>query len=183
MKSRTKTRPAGILLGAGWVAGLLLVACQARIPPDALTLSPDTMADRRLQTRVFPTADEHKLLQASAALLQDLGYAIDDTEVPCGLIVSSRDRDVTRTGQVVGSIVLGALTGILIPWDKNQKVLASLVTRPLGEDRVAVRITFQHMVWNSNDVLVKNEQINDPEVYEEFFSKLSKAVFLEAHEI
>jgi hypothetical protein len=157
--------------------GFSLVACQHRIPKDALTLSPESLKDRQLQTRIFETNDEKKLLTASAALLQDLGYTIEESEVSCGVIVSSRDRDVTEVGGLFCFLCLGA------PYDQKQKIFASLVTRPLDDKRIAVRITFQHMVWNNQRMLVKNEQINDPEIYQKFFSKLSTSVFLVAHEI
>ena len=154
-----------------------LVACHHRIPKDAFILSPESLKDRQLQTRIFETNDEKKLLTASAALLQDLGYTIEESEVSCGVIVSSRDRNVTEVGGVVCFICLGA------PYEQKQKIFASLVTRPIDDKRIAVRITFQHMVWNNQRMLVKNEQINDPEIYQKFFSKLSTSVFLIAHEI
>ena len=78
--------------------GAFLVACQNNTFKEALTLSPDCLSDRQLQTRIFENIDEKKLLTASAAVLQDLGYTIDETEVRCGVIVCSRDRDVTETG-------------------------------------------------------------------------------------
>jgi hypothetical protein len=123
------------------------------------------------------------LLTASAALLQDSGYTIEESEVSCGVIVSTRDRDVTETGEVVGSIALGICLGAPVPYDTRQKVEASLVTKPIDGKRIAVRITFQHIVWNDQGGISKREQINDPEIYEEFFAKLSKSVFLTAHEI
>jgi hypothetical protein len=72
--------------------GLCLISCQPRIPKDALALSPESLQDRQMQTRIFETTDEKMLLTASAQLLQDLGYTIDESEVPCGVIVASRDR-------------------------------------------------------------------------------------------
>ncbi len=160
-----------------------LVACQTGVPKEALMLSPESLADRQLQTRVFETNDEMKLLTASAALLQDLGFTIDQSEVGCGVIVSSRDRNVTDPGEVIMSMTLAVLLGVYHPYATTQKVLASLVTKPLDGKRIAVRITFQHMVWNVDNKLIKNESINEPEIYQEFFSKLSKSVFLVAHEI
>ena len=162
---------------------LNLVACATQVPREALTLSPESLADRQLQTRIFYTNDEMKLLTASAALLQDLGFTIDTSEVGCGVIVSSRHRDVMDTGEVVLSVALAVLLGVYRPVDRNQKVMASLVTKPVDDKRIAVRITFQHIVWNTQNQITKRERVNEAEIYQEFFSKLSKSVFLTAHEI
>ena len=174
--------------------GVLLIsmsffgACQNTIIKDALTLSPDSLRDRQQQTRIFESADERELLTASAAVLQDLGYTIDETEVRVGVIVCSRDRDVTETVEVVLATALEILSLLAgsptsVPYDQTQKILASLVTSSVSNRRTAVRITFQHIVWNSDGYITKNEQINDPQIYQVFFARLSKSVFLVAHEI
>jgi hypothetical protein len=159
-----------------------LAACRTGIPKEALMLSPESLQDRQLQTRIFETDDEKKLLAAATAVLQDTGFTIEDSETDCGLIVFSRMRDVTDYREVMQSIAL-MFIGIYHPHAKKQKVLASLVTKPLGNKRVAVRITFLHIVWNKDNVIMKKERLNDPEIYQTFFSKLSKSVFLIAHEI
>jgi hypothetical protein len=164
------------------LAGITLSACQKGIPREALMFTPEALADRQLQTRVFETSDEGKLLEASAALLQDLGFTIDESEVQCGVIVCSKDREVTEFYDI-GLSVMASLLFIDYEYPVRQKVLASLVTRPLFENKIAVRITFQHLVWDTKKELVKNERINEPEIYQEFFSKLSKSVFLTAQEI
>ena len=168
--------------------GAFLVACQNNIFKEALTLSPESLKDRQLQTRIFEDTDEKKLLTASAAVLQDFGFTIDETEVRCGVIVCSRDRDVTETAAVVLSVTLEILSFLVgaptsVPYDTDQKVLASLVITPARNQRTAVRITFHQMVWNSDGNISRNDQIHDPLIYQEFFSKLSKSVFLVAHEI
>ncbi len=161
---------------------LSLAACRTGIPREALMLSPESLQDRQLQTRIFETNDEKKLLAAAAAVLQDTGFTIEDSETECGLIVFSRVRDVTDYREVLQSIAL-MFIGIYHPNAKTQKVLASLVTKPLGNKRVAVRITFLHIVWDKDNVIMKKERLNDPEIYDAFFSKLSKSVFLIAHDI
>lgn len=170
---------------AGVAAALLAGACQQTIPKEALQLSAESLEDRQLQTRRFETGDETKILQASAALLQDLGFTLEESETKLGLIVGSKDRDATNPGQVAMVFLVALLGGGAMPHDRNQKMRASVVTRPIGEDKtqMAVRVTFQRVVWNTQGQVTKAERINDPEVYLEFFSKLSKSVFLEAHEI
>lgn len=162
---------------------IILAGCQT-IPADALRLSPESLKERQLQTRFFDTEDEMKVLAACTALLQDLGFNIEETESKLGLVVGSKDRSAVSAGQVFGAILLSAFTGAPVPWDKNQKMRASIVTRPIGEEkkRVAVRVTFQRIVWNSQNQVSRREGLNDPKIYQEFFDKLSKSLFLEAQE-
>ena len=166
-----------------------MAACQQNnILKEALTWSPDVLKNRQMQTRVFEAIDEQKLLTASAAVLQDLGYTINETDVRSGVIACSRDRDVTETTQVVLSVTLEILSILVgnptsVPYDKTQKVRASLVTTPVDDQKTAVRITFQHVVWDSDGNIRRREQLNEPEIYQEFFSRLSKSIFLVAHEI
>jgi len=154
------------------------------VPKSALELSADSLQRRQAQTRVFETADEAALLSASAALLQDLGFTLDESEVGLGVIVASKDRDATEMGQVVGAVAVAVLFGAHMPVDDEQKIRAALVTRKL-EDRngYAVRLTMQRIVWNTDRRVSKTEPLDDPEMYQAFFDKLSKSVFLEAQEL
>ena len=168
-------------MGIGLV---FLAACQPTIPKEALQLSPDSLERRQLQTRVFETPDEAELLSASAALLQDLGFNLDESEVALGVIVGSKERDATEAGQVAASIFLAVLIGASVPWDDEQKIRASVVTRELGErNGYALRLTMQRIVWNTQGQVSGTEPLDEPEIYQEFFQKLSKAVFLEAQEL
>jgi len=165
-------------------AAALVAACQTGIPKEALRLDEESLKQRQVQSRVFETGDEVKVLAACSALLQDLGFSIDESSTRLGVIVGSKDRSAVSAGQVIGAIFLSALVGAAVPWDKNQKMRASVVTRPLGEDgtRVAVRVTFQRIVWNTENTVSKREGLTDPAIYQEFFDKLSKSLFLEAQE-
>jgi len=159
-----------------------LGGCAARIPKGALAMRPQTLEFRQRSTRRFITSDESRILAASAGLLQDLGFTIDGSESDVGLIVASKDRPAVEGGQVAAKIAFAVLFRANIPIDRNQKLRVSVVTRPVGNE-VAVRVTFQRIVWNDRGQISLLEQLDDPEMYQEFFDKLSKAVFLEAHKI
>ena len=167
------------------VAAIALVACEQTIPPEALKLTKESLEQRQLQTRRFDTRDEGKLLSASSAVLQDLGFTLDESETKLGLLVASKDRDATEAGQIAAAIVVAVLLGVAMPTDTKQKIRVSLITRPLGQNKksMIVRVTFQRMVWNTNNQISQLEQLVDPKLYQEFFEKLSKSVFLEAHSI
>lgn len=166
-------------------AALLVAGCEEGIPPEALALSQVTVEKRQLQTRYFETEDEAKILSASVGVLQDLGFTLEESETDLGVLLGSKDRDAVESGQVAASILLGILVGAYVPYDKNQKIRVSVITRPLddGRGRTAVRVTFQRLVWNTQGQISKIESLNEPELYQGFFEKLSQSVFLDANEI
>jgi len=173
-------------LAALMVAGLFLLAgCQPGIPREALQLTPQSLQMRQLQTRSFDTTDEKAILVSSAGLLQDLGFNIDESEIELGYLLGTKVRDATSAAQVTGAILVALFGGGVMPIDKTQKMRASIVTHPSGDSgqSIAVRVTFQRIVWNTQGKISKRECIENPEVYQEFFAKLSKAVFLEANQI
>jgi hypothetical protein len=174
---------------SGWLAGFVtfllvcVVGCAPQVPRGAFELNPESLRERRLQTRRFDTSDELRLLQASLGVLQDLGFNVDESESRLGLIVASKNRDATDAAMVVGTIALGILVGEDIQYEKTQRIRASLVTRPVSANETIVRVTFQRTVWNQAGQISRNESLDDPEMYREFFFRLSKSVFLDAHGI
>jgi hypothetical protein len=161
---------------------LLAAGCVTKMPPEALELSPQTVQVRQMQSRRFETPDEKKILAACVALLQDLEFSLEESSSELGLVVGSKDRSAIETGQVIGAVLL-SLFGGSTPYDKDQRFRASIVTRAT-EDRkyVVVRATFQRTVWNTQNQISRNEPLNKVELYQIFFERLSKAVFLEAQE-
>lgn len=166
-------------------AVLLALACGCATAPPRHPLDPHprTVAQRRMQTRRFETTDEILVMQASSALLIDHGFTIDTSEHRLGVLVASKDRKAVETGQVILAIIAGALSNSDVPYDHHQKMRASIVIRPVGKKSLAVRATFQRIVWNTHGQISRREALNDPEIYTEFFAKLAKALFLEAHEL
>ena len=176
----------GLLIGL--TATAALVGC-ASIPKDALVPTPDSLERRQLQSRRLDGISETNLLAASAGVLQDLGFNIDESETRLGVIVASKDRSAWNAGQITAAVAL-ALFGAYYPVDKTQKIRVSLVTRPAlaadGTPRVdsqILRITIQRLVWNVEGQLTRTDSIEEPAVYQEFFDRLSKSIFLELQEI
>ena len=183
--------------------------CATTIPPEALQMQPDTLANRQIQSRKFDIKTEKELLSASASVLQDMGFNLDESQTSLGVIVASKSRDAKEGGQIAGAILMGFLFGAAaMSYDKDQKIRASLVTKPAvtnnpikvelttnagknvkfdqqveASSGFVVRVTFQRLVWNQNGVMTKIEGINDPSIYTEFYDKLSKSVFLQAQNV
>lgn len=236
------------------VAALCMIAtgCAPKIPKEALMLSPESLANRQLQTRQYQTGNEDAVLVAGNAVLQDLGFNLDETSVELGVVVGSKTRDATDGGQVFMLALLGALANnpnATNGADATQIIKASLVVRGLDQEgevdtdlsperieavrekvytalyegllenfpkdtceriakvmaedtadtlaneldtlltvkdapgNTAVRVTFQRVIFNKMGQINSQQQINDVEIYQEFFEKLSKSLFLEANQI
>ena len=187
----------------------LLAGCAQPIPPEALQFQPDTLANRQLQSRKYDIKSEKELLSASNNVLQDMGFNLDESNMPLGVIVASKSRDATDAGQIAGAIFMGFMFGAnAVSYDKTQKIRASLVTKPASTNNpikvdittttgkqikfdqqvempnsYVVRVTFQRMVWNQKGIMTTIEGINEPEIYQEFFDKLSKSIFLQAQNV
>lgn len=170
---------------------VFLTGCVTTYPKDFLKLSEDSLQTRQLQMRQFETINEKEVISACAGILQDMGFTLDDSETELGLVVASKDRDATNAGQVTlatMAVILSALGGsssnAFDNIDKVQKVKASIVTRLNAEgNKIIVRVTFQRIVWNNIGNVSKMESLKSPELYQGFFEKLSKAIFLEEQKI
>jgi hypothetical protein len=134
------------------------------------------------------------MLSAAGAVLQDLGFTLDETDATLGILVASKWRDATSSSQVTAAFFHWLFTRENKPIDRDQKIWVTMVVREIAPASVhaaeakssgqaVVRVTFQRVIYNTNDDVTLREQINDPAIYRAFFDKLSHAVFLEAHEI
>lgn len=184
-------------LVATLLALVLLSGCVVHTEPAELfALTPDIPKNRAMQTRMFETPNERELLSASAAVLQDLGFQVEESQREVGFLRATKERSAREYGQYVKQVLvlLLSLGKVLQPVDLHQKIAASLIARPLNPaaTRQEIRVIFYRVVWKGdgqvdNQYIPPGEQymeiIRDPEIYQQFFAKLSKAVFLEAHRI
>jgi hypothetical protein len=171
-------------------AGSILLAGCVTVPPDAFVVTQQQLAKRQIETRRYDGIKEEELLAAVSNLLQDTGFTLENSEAKLGLLSASKQRDATHGGEIVAAIFVAVLTGVVTPISKDQTIRASVVVRPVqsgseGEivkDSFFVRVTFQRIVRRTdNSTYVQT--LDDVELYQDFFDKLSKAVFLEGQKI
>ena len=68
-------------------------------PEGFFVLTPESPGCRALQTRVFETSDERALLSASAAVLQDMGCQVEESEVEMGILRAAKGRSAREFWQ------------------------------------------------------------------------------------
>ena len=178
---------------------LLSGGCVPTTPPvELFQLSEESPKHRAMETRIFETSDEKELLSASAAVLQDVGFEVEESVSNVGFLRAAKERSAREYGQQITRTLVMVITALLprylMPIDLHQKIAATLITRPLNSEgsRHEVRIIFYRVVWKGDGFFYNQdippgeqrmEMIHDPVIYQQFFAKLAKAVFLEAHEI
>ena len=182
-----------LLLAVSWLG---LAGCSG-VPDNALRLTTQSDQIRARQTRRFEGVTEATLLAATAGVLQDLGFTLDESESKLGVVTASRkltSRRPLHAGEVMKDlawmIVLPTLGAAYTAIDaakgvkEPQVVRVSLVTQ--GGDAGAppassARVTAQRVVYANERLtkIVAVEPLDDPVFYQEFFARLSKSVFLE----
>lgn len=193
------------------LATVLLAGCTSgprTTAKEFFVLTEESAANRAMQIRLFETRDADELLSASAAALQDLGFQVTESDRDLGFLRAAKERSAREYGQEISRGFVGLLTFALsvmggsnatqlVPVDVQQQINASLVLRPRGSDdegkaRSEVRIVFYRLVWKGDgqngDTYIppgeqKMEMIRAALLYQGFFARLSKAVFLEAQSI
>jgi hypothetical protein len=168
-----------------WVVLCLtgLGGCTATtVQPEDMRLTPETTAKRHSQMRIFDTGNEAEVLVAVVAVLQDIGFLIDESETQLGVIVGSKERSAIQPAEVVASYTLAIVLGVDPVYAERQTMRVSVVTTPVEEKNgTAVRVNFQRLVFTNMGSISRKEVLGSDEIYQEFFAKLSKSLFLEAH--
>jgi len=172
----------------------LMVGCVTPPPIDLFVSTPQLLKQRQLETRRYDEIMDIELITACANVLQDLGFNLENSETKLGVITASKERDASNAGEIAGAIVVGVLTTlvgvpVILSTSKDQTIRVSLVVRPVldsNSEKLAyshfVRINFQRVVRRT-DNRVYYETLTDPELYINFYAKVSKSVFLEAQKI
>ena len=109
-----------------------LVSCvQQTQPAELFQLSPESTANRAMQTRFFETANDKELLSASAAALQDLGFQVEESVREVGFLGAAKERSAREYGQYLNRLLVWLLSlgNVVMPVNLHQKVAATIVTR------------------------------------------------------
>lgn len=189
MRSTAGRRLGGLVLALAVCAG----GC-AGIPESAYRLPMSTVEVRAIQTRSFEVADESDIIAASVALLQDMEYNVDEVEPPLGLLTASKVVDVDSTVQQAGLIALDVIALVLaaagggspsgsayMGADDQVGLELTLVVLPslAREGEYTARVTVKSTLLDKGHRIKEQSVIEDPEIYQEIFEKLSKALYLE----
>lgn len=140
---------------------------------------------RQLQQRDFETDDYELVFASMMNTLQDEGFIIRQAQSDVGLLHGSKSIDVADPGAVFGESFMSIMTGTQASYANNAELeVAANVSRLRGKGSIVrVRANFESKVYDNNGAVYDSEVVADENFYQEFFSKVSKGIFLEEEQL
>jgi hypothetical protein len=191
-----------LLIGSGTSLPVLAQQLARQTEPQGMEplfqLNPTSAADLTTQSRSFPTSDSARVQNAAVQVLQDMGYQVRGGNREIGLLYADKVADVPAAGPghaiaeaavIAISILAMALSGQGDIQDLPEQVaqhiyVTLLVVEETAHSSASVRVRLsidRDMVYDQGYILADHTEL--PLIYQEFFEKLSKSVFLEAEQI
>lgn len=158
-----------------------LTGC-TKIPNDLMQPDTNTLAIRTAQSRTFDVQSDKRLLRASVAVLQDMGYTIKESSSEYGVLTAEKEASAISAGQMIGAIALAAFTGQMTPIDRSQLITVTMIVLDKNQSNAIARTVFQRVITRT-DQTQYCENITDQNIYNEFYEKLDKALFLEVNNL
>ena len=175
-----------LLLAAALTCGC---AGEPRVPEGALALPASSLEIRSVQSRRFSAPSEAVFLQASVAVLQDMEYNLDEISTTLGVLSASKVTDADSAFEQTALLALDLLCVLSSGGGcdahssaaDEQKIFLTLVVQPSlsRQDSYVARVTLQRLVFDKQARIRLKEQIDDPQVYQEIFTNLSRSLMLE----
>lgn len=163
-----------LIIGSILSVSLILGGCTNNLkPPEPKQMS--QLEWRTLQTKSFETSNNLSVMKALIASLQDEGFIIESTDSQLGLI--SAVKEITETDEkdkAFQEFWVGKATG----YQTSKRITASCTVATIGkETKVRVNLTAKGMTESGGSLW--SQPIDNPEVYQNIFSKIDKSIFLQ----
>ena len=135
---------------------------------------------RQMQTRTYPIKDRTLVMKAMLNVLQDDDFIIEQVNMDLGFFNAQKEVDVEDEGEKFWETFWWGKA--YATYKKNQIIDATANISKFG-DEVRVRVNFRVKVMNNKGGVELVRQIDNPEYYQKFFSKVDKGIFIEKEKI
>lgn len=132
---------------------------------------------REIQTREFEVCDVRLVMKGMMNVLQDDGFIIKNAVSDLGLLTAEKDIDISSRSEIFIAVL--AKDG---RWKQHSVQEISANVTAFG-NRTRVRVNFQTKIFDNMGAVVTVVQDLDPETYQSFFARVSKAIFFEEEKI
>ena len=161
---------------------LALPVCAKRRQSENIITPMTQLEKRQFQTRTYDSTDKALVMKAMLNVLQDEGFIVYNANPLLGFIYGVKDFD-TSDPNIDISKEFG-LSKSRLNWN-GVKVATIETTANVTEygTSMKVRINFKRKLLNIYGNAQFIDDINDENYYQDFFSKVDKAIFLQKQKI
>lgn len=151
-------------------------------------LRASSMQQRELESRTYSTSDTKALMRAVLGALQDEGFIVKTTDAELGLITATRESaqpvsDARKVGRALAIVMTyGAAALLPGPKDASSILEATANVAAFGQE-TRLRINFQLKRLENGNRVKDVQTVLDGRVYQEFFSKVDKGLFLQREKL
>lgn len=160
---------------------LPLAACASAGGGATAPVSP--LQQRELESRTYANGDAKALMRAVLAALQDDGFIVRTADADLGLITATRESArpasaASKMGRTMAIVMTYGIAALLPgPKDRSSVLEATANVASLGSE-ARLRINFQLKRLDGSQVK-EVRTVLDGRVYQEFFAKVDKGLFLQ----
>ena len=144
----------------------------ATLPGSEAFFDPVTLEQRQIQTRLYESSDNTRVLQASIALLLDNGFQINQAENRLGWVHAYKVVRSKAGQDDAFSLWIGVFYATVVTGTAHEHA-----------DATRVRVTFHGADFSKPQAAGDFHLVETPEIYQEFFNRLSRALFLGEQQI
>ncbi|MBI4211505.1 MAG: hypothetical protein HY540_02600, partial [Deltaproteobacteria bacterium] len=134
---------------------------------------------REFQTRNYDTNDTKMVMKAVLNVLQDDGFIIKNSDSDLNFLNAVREVDVENKGKKFWAQFWWGPWG---HWEKNA-VIDCTANISLFGTQSRVRLNFQMKRLNNKGEIIEVKPLEDPQFYQEFFSKVDKGIFIQKEKL
>jgi hypothetical protein len=163
------------IFGITLILGILSFGCATTsVAPQKTQLQ-----TREFQTRTYETKDSKMVMKAMLNVLQDEAYIVKNVNVELGFLNASKEIDVESKGEAFWARFLA---GQNARWKKNSIWDVTTNVTEFGE-QCRVRVNFQIKTLDNVGNVVAVQPVQDETVYQDFFSKVGKGIFIQKEKL
>ncbi len=129
---------------------------------------------RQMQSHVFDVKNFKLVMKSMLNVLQDEGFVVKNIQLDVGFLTATKEMDIESPG-------VRFWGGNFTNPDRWVKMSVLDVTANISEfgSRTKVRVNFQIKKVDNYGAVVEVYQVQDVQFYQDFFSKVSKSIFIQ----
>lgn len=161
----------------------LMLPANARKKQQESVITPMTQLEKRqFQTRTYQTMDKPLVMKAMLNVLQDEGFIVYNANPLLGFIYGVKDFDTSDSNIDISKEFGLSKSRLNLNGIRVATIETTANVTEYGKS-MRVRINFKRKLLNVYGNAQFIDDVNDESYYQEFFSKVDKAIFLQKQKI